>query len=139
MNLILSSRNRNTLKEVRNACANPSKVKIVTLDLEKYENMNSKVEEAMLCFGAIDVLVNNGKSYNVKNGTFLIYHLGNEDKNVTLSFAIDKDAVLDIILNEISYDLLRNSNFSINPRSEEMMPMPFVTNDAIIIIKKIAL
>ena len=60
VNLILSSRNRNTLKEVRNACANPSKVKIVPLDLEKYENMNSKVEEAMLCFGAIDVLVNNG-------------------------------------------------------------------------------
>ncbi|MCT4698100.1 SDR family oxidoreductase [Tenacibaculum haliotis] len=60
VNLILSSRNKNTLEEVRNVCKNPSKVKIVTLDLEKYENMKLKVEAAMLCFGTIDVLVNNG-------------------------------------------------------------------------------
>ena len=44
---------------------------------------------------------------------------------------------LDIILNEISYDLLENQDFSIQPRSEKMMPMPFVTNDAIIISKKL--
>lgn len=60
VNLILSSRNKNALEEVKSKCKNTSKVKIVTLDLEKYENMNSKVKEAMLCFGAIDVLVNNG-------------------------------------------------------------------------------
>ncbi|WBX71443.1 SDR family oxidoreductase [Tenacibaculum retecalamus] len=60
VNLILSSRNKNTLEEVRNVCKNPSKVKIVTLDLEKYENMKPKVDKAMLCFGTIDVLVNNG-------------------------------------------------------------------------------
>ncbi|QXP73342.1 SDR family oxidoreductase [Tenacibaculum sp. AHE15PA] len=60
VNLILSSRNKNALEEVKNKCKNISKVKIVTLDLEKYENMNSKVKEALLCFGAINVLVNNG-------------------------------------------------------------------------------
>lgn len=60
VNLILSSRNKNTLDEVRNACKNPSKVKIVPFDLENYDNMKPKVEEAMLCFGAVDVLVNNG-------------------------------------------------------------------------------
>mgnify|MGYP006155305183 CR=1 FL=1 len=46
---------------------------------------------------------------------------------------------LDFILKEVSYDLLTNPNFSINARSEEMMPMPFVTNDAIIISKKLEL
>lgn len=60
VNLILSSRNKNTLDEVGNVCKNPSKVKIVPLDLENYENMKSKVEAALLCFGKIDVLVNNG-------------------------------------------------------------------------------
>ena len=60
VNLILSSRNKNTLEEVKSKCKKPSKVKIVTLDLEKYDTMNSKVNEVILCFGAVDVLVNNG-------------------------------------------------------------------------------
>jgi hypothetical protein len=63
--------------------------------------------------------------------------MANSDEEVTLSFSIIKDEKLDLILNEISYDLLKNPNFSIHPRSAEMMPMPFVTNDAIIISKKL--
>jgi hypothetical protein len=89
-------------------------------------------------FKVNDVLVNDGKKYGVRDGTFLVYHLGNNDKEVTLSFSIEKDEVLKITLNEISYDLLTNKNFNLNPRTEAMMPMPFVTNDAIIISKKLA-
>ena len=88
-------------------------------------------------FKVNDVLANEGKSYAAKKGTFLVYHLANKDKEVTLSFSVLKDDDLDIILNEISYDLLKNPKFSISPRTEEMMPMPFVTNDAIIITKKL--
>lgn len=55
----------------------------------------------------------------------------------SLSFMVDKEQELNIFLNEISYDLLTNPNFYINPRTNEMMPMPFVTNDAIITRKKI--
>lgn len=88
-------------------------------------------------FKVNDALVNKGKNYKVKNRTFLVYHLANSDEEVTLSFSVDKNQNIDFILNEISYDLLTNPNFSIQPRSEEMMPMPFVTNDAIIITKKL--
>ncbi len=97
----------------------------------------TKKELNLYQFKVNDILVNEGNNYNVKNGTFLIYHLSNLDKNVTLSFNVLKDYKFDIILNEISYDLLDNPNFSIVKRTEEMMPMPFVTNDAIIISKKI--
>ncbi len=90
-------------------------------------------------FKVNDALVHQGKNYTVKNGTFLIYHFSNADKEVALSFTIDKNTALDVVINEVSYDLLTNPNFSINPRSEEMMPMPFVTNDAIIISKKLKL
>ncbi|CAN0368417.1 unnamed protein product, partial [Ectocarpus sp. 4 AP-2014] len=90
-------------------------------------------------FKVNDALVHQGKNYTVKNGTFLIYHFSNADKEVALSFTIDKNTALDVVLNEVSYDLLTNPSFSINPRSEEMMPMPFVTNDAIIISKKLKL
>ena len=88
-------------------------------------------------FKVNDALVNKGKSFSVKRGTFLVYHVANSDKEITLSFTVDKNQTLDIILNEISYDLLSNPSFSFTPRTEEMMPMPFVTNDAIILSKKL--
>ena len=88
-------------------------------------------------FKVNDALVNKGKSFNVKRGTFLVYHVANSDKEITLSFTVDKNQTLDIVLNEISYDLLSNPSFSFTPRIEEMIPMPFVTNDAIILSKKL--
>lgn len=86
-----------------------------------------------------DALANNGKSYSLKSGTFLVYHIANADQEVTLSFSVNLDQKIDFVLNEISYDLLSNKNFNLKPRTEEMMPMPFVTNDAIIITKKMKL
>ena len=88
-------------------------------------------------FKVNDVLVNKGKKYSVKSGTFLVYHLGNNDKEVTLSFSVNVGQNLDLTLNEISYDLRTNKNFNLKPRTEDMMPMPFVTNDAIIISKQL--
>ena len=99
----------------------------------------TKKELKLHQFKINDVLANKGKPYSVKKGTFLVYHLGNQDKEVTLSFSVLKDYTFDITLNEISYDLLENDNFLIAPRTQEMMPMPFVTNDAIIITKKVKL
>ncbi|WP_405610659.1 M28 family peptidase [Polaribacter sp. Asnod1-A03] len=90
-------------------------------------------------FKVNDVLINHGKTYTLKRGTFLTYFLANTDKEITISFSVLKGYELDFLLNEISYDLLKNQNFSITPRTTEMMPMPFVTNDAIIISKKLKL
>ncbi|MFB1041305.1 MAG: M28 family peptidase, partial [Polaribacter sp.] len=88
-------------------------------------------------FKVNDVLVNQGKKHSLKSGTFLVYHLGNNDKEVTLSFSVNVGQTLDLTLNEISYDLLTDKNFNLKPRTEDMMPMPFVTNDAIIISKQL--
>lgn len=60
VSLILSSRNIAALKEVKNLCTTPQKIKILTLDLGDYESMAPKVEEAISFFGRVDVLVNNG-------------------------------------------------------------------------------
>lgn len=88
-------------------------------------------------FKVNDALVLKGKNYTIKYGTFLIYYVANSDEAVNLTFTVDKNEKLNFILNEISFDLLTNENFNILPRTEEMMPMPFVTNDAIIITKKL--
>ena len=73
-----------------------------------------------------------GKKFVADVGTLLIYQMANSDKDLTVSFTIDKNVKPNLTLNEISYDLLSNRKFDLKPRSEIMMPMPFVVNDAII-------
>lgn len=84
-------------------------------------------------------IVNDGKPFAIKKGSFLIYHVANTDHEIHISMTIDKRITPDIFINEISYDLLSNPLFKITPRSVEMMPMPFVTNDAIICTQKLKL
>ncbi|QXP73330.1 M20/M25/M40 family metallo-hydrolase [Tenacibaculum sp. AHE15PA] len=79
----------------------------------------------------------NGKEFIADEGTLLIYQMANSDKNITMSFTIDKNVKPNITLNEISYDLLSNKKMNLKPRSEIMMPMPFIINDAIIVSKKL--
>lgn len=58
--LILSSRNLDALEAVKNLCKNPENLKLIPLDLEDYNHLQSKVDEAISIFGTIDILVNNG-------------------------------------------------------------------------------
>ncbi|WP_276166559.1 SDR family oxidoreductase [Zobellia alginiliquefaciens] len=57
--LILSSRNQAALEVVRGNCKNPETVKILPLDITKYELMPSKAEDAINAFGSLDILINN--------------------------------------------------------------------------------
>ncbi|CAM1350862.1 M20/M25/M40 family metallo-hydrolase [Tenacibaculum insulae] len=85
------------------------------------------------------VLYDKGRRFTADEGTLLIYQMANSDKDLTISFIVDENVQPDITLNEISYDLLSNKKFNLKPRSEIMMPMPFVVNDAIICSRKIKL
>ena len=58
--LILSSRNEKELTNVKSLCANPEVIKIVPLNLEKYNSLKEITEKTIALFGTIDVLVNNG-------------------------------------------------------------------------------
>lgn len=82
-------------------------------------------------------LYNEGKPISFRNGSFLIYYMGNLDDSLTVSLTIEKETKLQLFLNEISYDLLENPLFSIEPRTEIMMPMPSITNNAIICTRQL--
>jgi len=58
--IVISSRKKESLEAVKNACATPENVKIVTLDLEDYTNLGTAVTSAISQFGKIDILLNNG-------------------------------------------------------------------------------
>jgi dehydrogenase/reductase SDR family protein 7B len=58
--VIISARRESVQNEVKSKCSHPENVKVLALDLEKTEELTSKVEEAQKLFGKVDILVNNG-------------------------------------------------------------------------------
>jgi dehydrogenase/reductase SDR family protein 7B len=58
--LILSSRNKKALECVKMQCENSHNIVVIPLDLENYVSLKQKAAEAILAFGKIDVLINNG-------------------------------------------------------------------------------
>ena len=56
---------------------------------------------------------------------------------LVLEFYITKSSVFDMDLIESSFDLMTNPLLKVQPRSDWMMPTPFVLNDAILIQQKI--
>ncbi len=71
--------------------------------------------------------------------TIVSYFMANTDSLLKFSLICDKNDQPKFTTNAISYDLLTNENFSLTPRNDFMIPMPFVTNDAIICTKTIQL
>ncbi|MFK5974413.1 MAG: M28 family peptidase [Flavobacteriaceae bacterium] len=67
----------------------------------------------------------------------LVTHYISANDYTELQLTIPKDAVLELTLYEASNDLLDSPLFTIPPRPEDNIPMPFVLNDAIILMKTI--
>lgn len=65
------------------------------------------------------------------------YFFAQANDSLSLEFTLEKGETPDITIYEASNDLFTNPNFKIKPRTEIMMPMPFVLNDAIVIKKKL--
>ncbi|MCK7590552.1 SDR family oxidoreductase [Subsaxibacter sp. CAU 1640] len=59
-NLILSSRRKEVLEEVKLLCSNQERIAILPLDLTDFENLKPIAEKAVSCFGKVDILINNG-------------------------------------------------------------------------------
>ena len=75
----------------------------------------------------------NGKARSIEYGTVLSYYRTSPDELITIEMEAPKSQKFDFDVLEVKYDLFTNHNFSILPRRDYMMPMPFVTNDATII------
>jgi dehydrogenase/reductase SDR family protein 7B len=58
--LILSSRNKKALENVKNNCAQtPNEIHILPLDLTKLKTLNKKAKKALYIYGRIDIMVHN--------------------------------------------------------------------------------
>jgi hypothetical protein len=73
---------------------------------------------------------------NRRNGKLITHYIsGNEATLLTLHFPPGQ--ALDLTLYEASNDLLQNPLFSIPERPKDNLPMPFVLNDAVLLIKSL--
>ncbi|WP_281231401.1 M28 family peptidase [Flavobacterium gelatinilyticum] len=63
------------------------------------------------------------------------YVVSNEP--LEMEFIINKSSIFDMDLIESSFDLMTNPLLNVKPRSDWMMPTPFVLNDAVMIRQKI--
>ncbi len=123
-----------------NLCIAPQRdihrIDLYTETLFNFESLRANGETA------VDFEYSDGNTYNVftkrwKNNLLTYYVNKNEPLELKMQF--HKDSLPQFIVYESSYDLLQNEQFSIPSRSKEMMPKPFVINDAIVIKKSYTL
>ncbi|MWB93662.1 M28 family peptidase [Flavobacterium sp. GA093] len=72
-----------------------------------------------------------------RDGMKILCYYVVRNEPLTLEFNIHKSTAFDMDLIESSFDLMTNPLFKIKPRSDWMMPTPFVLNDAVLIQQKI--
>ena len=76
----------------------------------------------------------NEEFLNRRRGGKLVTHYISENDNTELYLTFPKDSTFSLELYESSNDLLNHEAFSIPPRPDDIIPMPFVLNDAIMTI-----
>ena len=109
--------------------------------IDLFINKNFKFE-SLLANGVApdDILSNDSKTYNTFtnriNNRLLTYHI-RDNEALELKMQFHKDSIPVFTLYESSYDLLRNEILQVQRRPNNMMPKPFVINDAIITRKTI--
>ncbi len=75
----------------------------------------------------------NSYALQVSGGTIMSYFITEENEMIDLEFVVDKEQQFDIDVLEAKFDLFTNDQFNITPRNNEMIPTPFVLNDATVI------
>ena len=88
--------------------------------------------------GIQNVFVNKGDELKSIRNLFTYYYTPYDD-SLKIDLVINKEIKPSLQIFETSFDLISNTLFDIKPRSEYMMAMPFVTNDAVITKQKINL
>ncbi|WP_282079644.1 M28 family peptidase [Aquimarina algiphila] len=91
---------------------------------------------------ALDFNYSDNNTYNAFTKRWsqnLLTYFVSKNKPLELRMRFHKDSLPEFILYESSYDLLKNEHFSIPTREKDMMPKPFILNDAVVIKKSFAI
>ena len=78
----------------------------------------------------------NTDSQRIKSKELIRYFVSDND-SLKVAYTISKETPVIFTVMEYSYDLMEHDQFSINKRSDDMMPKPFIITDAVILKKRI--
>lgn len=70
-----------------------------------------------------------------RRGNRLISYYMSDQEPIEISFSAPKDQKPELLLYEASFDLLENELFSVPNRPDDMIPKPFILNDAVLVKK----
>ena len=73
---------------------------------------------------------------NLRSRRLVSYYVS-DNEPLSISFTTKPTQKVSFIIYEASFDLLTNPLFSIPARANDMMPRPFVLNDAVLVKKTI--
>ena len=89
-----------------------------------------------------DALSDAENAYHVHKNRYknnvIDYYVVNQEP-LFFEFEVDNNKSVEFIINEISFDLLSHPLLSVKQRPKEMIPKPFVVNDAVIVKQKLSL
>jgi len=111
-----------SIVSVRNA----NKVEILTKTPVQFKSFTINGEALKTLKGKEFVL-------EVNEGSILSYYFTEKEEVLDIEFIVDRNQQFDLDILEVKFDLYTNPVFNITPRSEIMMPTPFVLNDATVI------
>lgn len=80
-----------------------------------------------------------GNAFNKRNKSRLFSYHVTDDEPLNMIFSVPKNQETTFKIYEASYNLLENEQFSVPKRELNMMPKPFVLNDAIVVKKTITI
>ena len=119
---------------------NKRKVSISIIPQRKINSLQIMTKDSLVFdFLAVQNVSLEKENFKINSGRILTYIPSYNDKRVVIDMIFDNKLNSEFNLIETSFDLMTNTNFNFKPRSKIMMPMPFVTNDAIILSKNISL
>ena len=78
-----------------------------------------------------------GFAFENRRSTRLFSYYVSDNDSLNLNFTVPKDQKTKFKIYESSFDLLSNELFTVPERTNEMIPKPFILNDAIIVTKTI--
>ena len=119
---------------------NKRKVSISVIPQRKINSLQVMTKDSLVFDSlAVQNVFLEKDNFKINSGRILTYIPSYNDERVVIDMIFDNKLNLEFNLIETSFDLMTNTNFKFKPRSNIMMPMPFVTNDAIILSKNISL
>ena len=96
--------------------------------------VDQEITFSSLSYNGVDVVEN--LSYTEKNNRLLTFSVQELD-SLEVSYTLPKGINPTFTLHEYSFDLMDNPWVEVSPRTNSMMPKPFVFNDALVIKQKI--